>query len=61
MTIIIEFGWQLSKPGVFKSKIMFRFWFLFFAVAITRKNLAELSSGSFCWISGVKDQPQTDS
>jgi hypothetical protein len=50
MTIIFEANkpFQL-KPGYLKTDIMFRAWWLYFAIAITKKSLHELISGKYEW------------
>lgn len=61
MLIMFEIDHPVQlKPFWFKSRIMFRIGWLFFAIAVSRLDLKQLSSGRYGWNSKSGFQPYAE-
>jgi hypothetical protein len=50
VTIIIEVSRPFqARPGRYTSRVMYRFWWLWFAVGVLRVPLKEYSETAYAW------------
>lgn len=61
MIIMIEIDKPIQlKPFYFRSRIMFRIGWLFFAIAFTKADLRQITSGKYGWNSKNGHQPYAE-